>query len=162
MPNTKDAPVNIDSGKITAITSDLLSEIVSDAFRRHVGLGKPWSIRSLAEVTGLDVRTLEGYRNGKVPLGEKLWRIMAALGPAFTSEILSPAGQGAHAVEGEGIDGYKFNAQVGAMSATLGEALEDGQIDATEHRAMVPHVRALKIACCRYLTEHSGPKAVAS
>jgi transcriptional regulator with XRE-family HTH domain len=158
MPNSKGEPFNIASGKVTAITSDLLAEVVCDAFRRHVGLGKQWSTRTLAEATGIDSRTLEGYRNGKIPLGEKLWRVMAVLGPAFTSEILSP---GAHCVEADGIDGYKLNSQVGSMAATLGKALEDGHIDASEHRAMVPTVRELKVACCRYLTQHAGPKAVA-
>ena len=158
MQQTKDDAVNIDSGKITSITSDLLSEIVCDAFRRHVGLGKQWSTRSLAQATGIDSRTLEGYRNSKIPMGEKLWRIMAVLGPAFTSEILRPIDQAAHPVESTGMDGYKLNYQVGSMAAEIGKALQDGRIDETEQRALVPAVRELKVACCRYLTEHAGPR----
>ena len=80
----------------TFITHEVAAEAFCDAFRRRVGLG-PGKVRldELSDMLEIDARTLKAWRDGEtVPQFHKLLRLCVHFGPAFTSEILHPAGQG--------------------------------------------------------------------
>jgi len=157
MPNSKCAGERNSTVKVTAITTELCTEVFCDAFRRHVGLGKRWSVRDLAEATGIDSRTLESYRDGKNPPNlPRFQRLVAVLGEEFGSEAMRPTAMAFHSIGHVGMDGYKLTAEVGSKLADFTRYLDDGVIDASESREMVPLVRELHAACCRFLAHQGG------
>ena len=78
------------------ITHNLVAEVFQDAFRRRVGRGpNKISITDLADTLDMNARTIKAWRDGDtLPELMRLMRLCAYFGPAFTSEILSPAGLG--------------------------------------------------------------------
>lgn len=78
------------------ISHDLAVEAFLDAFRRRVGLGPgKISVADLADALDVQARTVKSWRDGDtLPSWTHLLRVCAYFGPAFTSEILVPAGLG--------------------------------------------------------------------
>lgn len=78
------------------ITHAGVAEAFHDAFRRRVGRGaNKISVADLADAVEINARTVTAWRDGEtLPELMRLMRICAHFGPAFTSEILSPAGLG--------------------------------------------------------------------
>lgn len=122
----------------TAITSDRMQEVFTDAFRAEVGRGKAWSRETLAHETGFDTSSIGSWMNGEaVPTAWKLVRLMAVLGPVFTNRILSLAGlAGADWVQAASVSILDVNAACAALSAQVATDMADGQIDAAEEAAL--------------------------
>lgn len=122
------------TAKITAITSDVVQERFTDAFRRHVGLGKPFSRADIAAQTGMDVTTISGLMDGKGP--PALWRLLriaAVLGPAFTNELLDLAGQGGvDRLDAADVGILHVNKVAAALAAQVADDLSDGVITPAE------------------------------
>ncbi|MEE9159992.1 MAG: hypothetical protein V3U60_16605 [Gammaproteobacteria bacterium] len=80
----------------TLITHDVVAEVFQDAFRRRVGRGvDKISLANLADALDINPRTVKAWRDGDtLPQIMGLMRVCAYFGPAFTSEILFPAGLG--------------------------------------------------------------------
>lgn len=78
------------------ITHNVVAEAFQDAFRRRVGRGpNKVSITDLADALDMNARMIKAWRDGDtLPQLMGLMRLCAYFGPAFTSEILSPAGLG--------------------------------------------------------------------
>ncbi len=78
------------------ITHALVAETFQDAFRRRVGRGEnKVSIANLADAIDMNARTIKSWRDGyTLPQIMGLMRLCAHFGPAFASELLSPAGLG--------------------------------------------------------------------
>ncbi len=78
------------------ITHDGVTEAFQDAFRRRVGRGpNKISLADLSDAIEMNARTTTAWRDGEtLPQLAGLMRLFAYFGPAFTSEILSPAGLG--------------------------------------------------------------------
>jgi hypothetical protein len=80
--------------KVKDITSDLAKEVFADALRLRCGPRKEYSVDALAEITGIDRRTIDSYRAGEnTPALDKLLRFVAVFGEGFMAEIASPAKQ---------------------------------------------------------------------
>lgn len=147
------------------ISSDLAQEAFTDALRRHVGLGKDWPVEKLSEATGIDQRTLRAYHTGEnAPCLHKLLRIGAALGPAFMSDVLAPAGMGGV----ERIGAAESNAQIvaGELVEKANEILKrlaDGVFDHRDKLAVAPllsQLAALLEQQSRAMCEEARPRKV--
>ena len=81
---------------ITLLTHDIASEAFLDAFRRRVGMGAgKISVADLADALEVQARTVKAWRDGEtMPHWSHMLRVVAYFGPAFTCEILEPAGLG--------------------------------------------------------------------
>ena len=118
--------------------------------RRFVGRpgsGKPWTVKTLAETTGITDRTVQGYYGGESePSWEKMLVIADALGPAFFNALLAPIGMGGVHI----IDETEFsaNATISSMAAELAQlakANEDGIIDHRERAELAPRLKDLGV-----------------
>ena len=78
------------------ITHDNAAEAFHDAFRRRVGRGPgKVSVADLADAIDAQARTVKAWRDGDtLPLWAGLLRLCCYFGPAFTSDVLAPAGLG--------------------------------------------------------------------
>ena len=78
------------------ITHEGVAEVFQDAFRRRVGRGRDKiSLTDLADCLDINPRTVKAWRDGDtLPQIMGLMRVCAHFGPAFSSEILFPAGLG--------------------------------------------------------------------
>lgn len=78
------------------LTHTIASEAFLDAFRRRVGMGAgKISVADLADALEVQARTVKAWRDGEnIPAWTHLLRVCAYFGPAFTCEILEPAGLG--------------------------------------------------------------------
>lgn len=113
----------------TNITHEVAAEAFCDAFRRRVGLG-PGKVRvdDLADAIEIDARTVKAWRDGEtVPQFHKLLRLCAHFGPAFTSEILHPTGQGGvDTMETVAVDAQGTATDLVETAGDLLERLRDG------------------------------------
>ena len=80
----------------TLISHGIAAETFLDAFRRRVGLGPgKVSVADLADALEVQARTVKAWRDGEtMPHWTHMLRVCAYFGPAFTCEILEPAGLG--------------------------------------------------------------------
>ena len=78
------------------ITHDIAAEAFLDAFRRRVGMGAgKVSVADLADALDVQARTVKAWRDGEtMPHWCHMLRVLAYFGPAFTCEVLEPAGLG--------------------------------------------------------------------
>ena len=78
------------------ISHDIAAEAFLDAFRRRVGRGEgKISVADLADDIDVQARTVKAWRDGDtMPHWAHMLRVCALFGPAFTSELLAPAGLG--------------------------------------------------------------------
>lgn len=127
----------------TAITSSLMQEVFTDAFRAEVGRGKAWSREGLAQATGFDTSSIGSWMNGEaVPTAWKLVRLMAVLGPSFTNRILALACQtGADWVDAATVSILAVNAECAALAAQVAADMADGQIDEAEEAALAARLQ---------------------
>lgn len=110
------------------ITHDDVAEVFNDALRRRVGRGVgKVSVPELADRIDMDARTVRAWRDDEnVPQFHAMMRLFAALGPAFTSEVLAPAGQGGvELVEPATVDAIGTAAFMSRIVAALIERLSD-------------------------------------
>ncbi|MBX9635208.1 MAG: hypothetical protein K2X44_09525 [Magnetospirillum sp.] len=130
-----------DTISATALTDDAVRDRFKTALRRRVGVGRSWSIQSLAAESGVPERDLRAYQDqsGCLPSIAKLLRIGIALGPDFLSEVMGVAGfEGLRRMDGQ--DGNPFTAQMVLAEAMFKLAgwLADGKFDHMERREAVP------------------------
>lgn len=134
------------TAKIVPITSDLTTEVFTDAFRRHVGLHKPFSRQQIADATDMDISLIHAFMDGKnAPPLWRFLRIAAVLGPEFVDDVLRLAGLGG--VERLGPQGacvLRMTAQAAALVAEMSAHLaDDGRIDAAELAESIPTIQLL-------------------
>ena len=132
------------------ITHDLVGECFLDVFRRRVGRGPgKISVADLADAIDVQARTVKAWRDGDtLPQWTALLRLCCHFGPAFTSELLKPAGLGG--VEWVAVanpDPQGTVADLIAEADNLCERLRDGVFDHRDCRESAP--RLLKLS--RYL-----------
>ncbi|MBC7953152.1 MAG: hypothetical protein H7Z12_15200 [Rhodospirillaceae bacterium] len=125
----------------TALTDDVVKDRFKTALRRRVGVGRPWSITSLAAESDVAERDLRAYQDqsGCMPTMAKFFRLGIALGPDFMSEVLSVAGfEGLRHVAAH--DSNPFTAQMALAEAMFKVAgwLADGKFDHMERREAIP------------------------
>lgn len=125
----------------TALTDDAVRDRFKTALRRRVGVGRPWSVSSLAAESGVPERDLRAYQDqsGCLPSIPKLLRLGLALGPDFLSEVLGVAGfEGLRRMDIQ--NGNPFTAQMVLADALfqLARWLADGKFDHSERREAIP------------------------
>lgn len=118
--------------KKTLVSHDAAVTKIESAMRLRVGLGKPHSYTSLAEVTGIPKRTLESYVQGATPGLNAFLSLCAALGPGFTSDVLSTCGQTARSGSDDMPEHLRVLTALGGLTAQIAEAVEDGHVDHQE------------------------------
>ena len=120
------------------ISSEALSDKIDSALRLRVGHGKTYSFDALEAVTGLKARTLRSYEEGVTPTASGLLSLCAALGPGFTSDILSMIGQSARKGDGCEPEHMPTLCAATAFSSLLADALNDGHVDHREAAGLRP------------------------
>lgn len=120
------------------IPQDLAAQRLEDALRLRVGRGRRYSFASLSDATGIKTRTLESYAQGASPSLANLLSLFAVLGPGFTSDILSAAGQSAKDGTTDDPEHMRALCTLTGFAAQLAEAVEDGYVDHREAAQMQP------------------------
>lgn len=124
--------------KITDITQETAALRIKDALQLRVGRWKRYNFSSLASATDIPQRTVESYVQGATPGLHNLLRLCAALGPSFTSDILSACGQEARATDPDAPEHVKVMGMMGGMVSAVSDALADGHVDHREAAQMRP------------------------
>jgi hypothetical protein len=138
------------------ITQDAVQKRLTDALRRYVGLGRPFSVAEFAKATGIPERTIKSYQGGQATPGlAYLLRMMAVLPPEFADMVLIPADLGNvsrihRGPHGSSLDVHALASQLNSLIA---QALaDDGIIDHLEEAEMEPTVRSLQARCNAWLS----------
>lgn len=114
------------------IPQDVAANAIDRALRLRVGRGRMYSFSGLSDATGIPTRTLESYVQGSTPGLGALLSLCSILGPSFTSDVLNPTGQSAHAHSTDEPEHVRVITMLGALTAEIGTAMEDGHIDHQE------------------------------
>lgn len=129
--------------KATLIPQDTAASVIERALRLRVGRGRQYSFASVSDATGIAPRTLESYVQGAAPGLPAFLSLCAALGPGFTSDVLSACGQVAHEADIDQPEHMKCLIALTRLSASLAEAVADGHVDHREAAALRPEAQRL-------------------
>ena len=78
---------------VADITTAECARRLSRRLRQLIGPGRLWSYRGVADLTGIDVRTLKSYVAGTAcPNLTKWHRLLAVLGPTATADLQTMLG----------------------------------------------------------------------
>lgn len=138
-----------------AITQEAVQKRLTEALRKYVGLGRPFSVAGFAKATGIPERTIKSYQGGQAAPGlAYLLRMMMVLPPEFADMVLAPAHLGnvsrIHRDQGSSLDVHALASQLNSLIA---QALaDDGIIDHLEEAEMEPTVRSLQARCNAWLS----------
>ena len=111
------------------ITHKTVQEVFREALGRRAGRGPgKIALTDLSDATTIETRTIKAWRDGEtMPQLHNLLRLCAYFGPAFASEILSPAGLGGvEDIETTAIDAPTTAADLVKTAHDLLERLRDG------------------------------------
>ena len=128
----------------TQLSDDAVKARFKAAFRRRVGVGKPWSVEMLADETGIPARDIRSYQDmsGCMPTLPRFLALCISFGGPFVNEVLSVAGfQGAHAVTGADPSPYTAQHALATGMFELAEALKDGKFTHNEAAEALPVMR---------------------
>ena len=125
----------------------IVAEAFLDAFHRRVGVGRgKQSIPDVADALDVNPRTVKAWYLGEaLPQLTQTLRLCCLFGPAFTSEILEPVGQGeveriVQATERRSTD---IAAALVRAANDLLERSHDGTLSARDRAAMAPRLHEL-------------------
>lgn len=110
------------------ITTEAVSERLSNGLRRMIGPGRRWSYTGVASRTGIDVRTLKAYAHGTAcPNLAKYKRLLAVLGPELSAELNMMQGWQPREdeVPPEAVDLVELREQLRRASETLASVLAE-------------------------------------
>lgn len=123
------------------IGHSIVAEIFGDALRRRVGRGQDKvSVTDLADAIDVQARTVKSWRDGDtLPGWTHQLRLMAYFGPAFASELLTPAGLGGvEEMAPSTVDPNGTAADLVAAAHDILERLRDGHFCHRDRAAMAP------------------------
>ena len=123
------------------ITHDIAGECFLDAFRRRVGRGEgKISVAELADAIDVQGRTVKAWRDGDtMPYWALMLRLCCYFGPAFTSELLAPAGLGGvERVAPASVDPQGTATALVAAAHNLLDRLNDGTFCHRDRAASAP------------------------
>ncbi len=130
--------------KSLLISHEAAQRALEDALRIRVGQGKRYSFDSLDDASGVPSRTIRSYAGeGATPGLAGFLSLCATLGPSFTSDVLSLAGQSAASADETDPEHMRTLEASGEFIATLSKALGDGKVDHREAAQMQPLAQAL-------------------
>jgi hypothetical protein len=124
-------------------------EVFKNIFALYVGQGRRYSVETISDATGISAATLNKYRRGEsCPEWPQAVAIMGALGPAFASAILAPAGLGGvRKVEEETTDAGHMLSRMLDEGAALARAWEDRRIDHREAADLEKRFEKIGVEC---------------
>lgn len=125
------------------IPQDVAAQRLEDALRLRVGRGRRYSFTGLYDATGIPTRTLESYVHGASPPLCNVLSLCAVLGPAFTSDLLSVAGQSAKEGTTDDPEHMRTLSCLTGLAAQIAQAVEDGHVDHREAAALRPVAQEL-------------------
>ena len=143
MPTSRLDPGLKAMSKFALISQDTAASAIERALRLRIGRGRQYSFASVADATGIAPRTLESYVQGAAPGLPAFLSLCAALGPGFTSDVLSVCGQVAHEADINEPEHMKCLTALTRLSADLAEAVSDGHVDHREAAALRPQAQRL-------------------
>lgn len=144
MTGDKQMPDSIACMMRPPLHADVVQERFTDAFRKHVGRGKAYSIPELSDLTGIDHRTLDNYASGRAcPNLTKLLTLSDALGPVFASDIFGLVGMGVGRLKGGHSNIHAAAAEAASFLSHHTKRMEDGRIDHRERRETIEELRRL-------------------
>lgn len=111
------------------------------------------SMKALARVTKIELRTLQAYRSGQCsPNEDKEARIVEALGSEFKTALEAARGYAVVPAESQ-IDPRELRALAGQLYTELVNALDDGQIDHIEAARLEPLYRRVMLATAGFVVK---------
>ena len=145
-----------------AISPEATQKRLTEALRRYVGLGRPFSVAAFAEATGIPERTIKSYQGGQATPGlGYLLRMMAVLPPEFADMVLALAGLGnVSRTDRSDANSLAVHALASELNSLIAQALaNDGFIDHMEEAEMEPTVRSLQARCNAWLSRRQDEPA---
>jgi hypothetical protein len=130
---------NNSAGMSMLISRSAANETFREALRMFVGRGKRYSVKQASNGTGIKDRMIEAFMapvdnaEFRKPDLEETLSLASFLGPDFTTELLSPAGQGAFWLpDADGLPPGALAADSAEDTARLARHAADGKFDAPE------------------------------
>ena len=144
------------------LTEDMIKDRFSWVFRKYVGYRRQFSVEQVAELTGINSRTVESWRAGdSCPTLWNLLRLCSALPDSFTNELLGLAGMtGAHNADGAELTEHELMDLLATEVAWFTGVLRDGifcHLDRRELEARWPKF----VASVNAASQHINARVVA-
>jgi hypothetical protein len=135
--------------KPARISTDLMIDIHADALCRHVGRTHAMSVPDLSDLTGLDERTINSYRNREhAPSLMRALQIAMHLPADYINDLILIAGLGgATSVDKVPVDAPEITANLAQVVSELTHRLRDGRFCHQDKAAMAPALRELSRLC---------------
>lgn len=141
---------------LRAIDNQTLADTVARALRPHVGPAATYGYAEAAAAIGVTERAMTSWCRAQTPpQSHKLIRLMAWLGPIFTSEILGMAGLQASAAEPPADDTLALNRETAGLVHEIADAMADGHIDHNELRRIKAKGRGLLPMLSAFVAEET-------
>lgn len=116
-----------------------------DAMMLFVGRGRRWSCPSVADATGIPLRTIESYRSGQAtPSLANYQSLVSVLGQAFFAATIEHLPYAIRSVEPGDESPQQVLTHAIGFSGELARMLEDGRIDYAEERDLVNALGSLR------------------
>jgi len=123
------------------------SEYFHRIFRQFVGQGRPFTVETAAELTGITVRTVRGHHAGETaPSYAHLLLYIDLLGPGFANALLGPLGLKVLELDAATAPNHHMTA-MSALLADMIRAAEDGVFDHRERKQLAPLLRDVGNEC---------------
>lgn len=128
----------------TLVPQEVAYRRFHDAMRLFVGQGRRWSCASVAEASGIALRTVESYRSGQAtPTIEKYQSLCAVLGQAFFAATIEHMAYEVRTTDPMDVTPQQILSEALDFSAHLSKFLEDGRIDHIERPELKERVGVL-------------------
>lgn len=146
---------------IPLIEQDCAASSIVRALGLFMGNGRRHSVAEVSEMTGIPTRTLSSYIasgfDRRTPTADKMLVLMHALGPEFSSKLLSAIGQGAHDLVMKHQQPNVVIATLAGGTAMLAEMAADGTLDHRERLALEPVADEIIQTLLPFSTRSSAP-----
>lgn len=141
-------PTNNSARNPFDFTADDFQENFTDTLRKFVGYRKPWNRTSLSEATGIEIRTIDAWLSGKsVANGFRLTRLRLVIGEEFWNALWEHSDP----VECDLATSLDVNAKATALSAKIGQDMQDGSISHIEEAEQDSLIRELLVTAQGWL-----------
>lgn len=124
--------------KTPLVPHDHAAKAIETALRMRIGRGKEYTFQGVADATGLSCRAVESYVQGATPGLHAFLSLCAVLGPGFASDVLRLAEMSAQSVDPAAPEHMRILTSLGAVTAQVAEAMQDGHVDHREAAQIKP------------------------
>lgn len=104
-----------------------------NAFAKHVGCGRPYSVKDVAEMVGKSPSLVEKWLTGcRKPCADTLSQLFDILGDAFVRHYVNPHGYIVRQISVQPSAPFDVMAAGAQAACVIAEAMQDGVIDRNE------------------------------